>query len=101
MLAQVACRHSGEAPANRSRRESLPSAIHRAAAIFVNTDCSDLGRNQSVCQRIRLLAGNIEIVSQIQTWIAQAEQAIRTLENEPLEMQKALAAMAMHSRRAT
>ena len=39
--------------------------------------------------------------AQVQTWIAQAEQAIRTLENEPLGMQKALAAMAMHSRRAT
>ena len=32
---QVDCRHSGEAPANRSRRESLPTPIHRATAIFV------------------------------------------------------------------
>ena len=39
--------------------------------------------------------------AQVQTWIAQAEQAITTLGNEPPDIQKALAAMAMHSRRAT
>ena len=38
--------------------------------------------------------------AQVQTWIAQAEQAINTLENEPQDTQKAIAAMAMHSRRA-
>ena len=39
--------------------------------------------------------------AQVQTWISQAEQAIDTLGNEPQDIQKALAAMVMHSRRAT
>lgn len=37
--------------------------------------------------------------TQVQTWIAEAEQTMLTLEREPQDMQRALAAMAMHRHR--